>query len=124
MCSRKTPARANVCMNFFFFTSSLLSYESMNNRQSWSKHSYYNPTNRLVVFFVYVEITDVFLLEPLYWKREFAKLHFIRQDKILNVHTLNLSGLTTWSLPLTIQDSFSACFIRQSNVVHSFSPVE
>lgn len=40
-----------------------------------------------------MEITDVFLLEPLSWKREFVKLHFIRQDKILNVHTLNLSGL-------------------------------
>lgn len=40
-----------------------------------------------------MEIADVFLLEPLSWKHEFAKLHFIRQDKILNVHTLNLSGL-------------------------------
>ena len=40
-----------------------------------------------------MEITDVFFVRALVLKREFAKLHFIRPDKILNVHTLNLSGL-------------------------------
>lgn len=66
----------------------------MNNRQSWFKPSYYDPLF-LSSFYgiINMEITDVFLLEPLSWKHEFAKLHFIRQDKILNVHTLNLSGL-------------------------------
>lgn len=35
----------------------------------------------------------MFFVRALVLKREFAKLNFIRQDKILNVHTFNLSGL-------------------------------
>lgn len=66
----------------------------MNNRQSWFKPSYYDPLF-LSSFYgiINMEITDVFFVRALVLKREFAKLHFIRQDKILNVHTLNLSGL-------------------------------